>query len=424
MTYKAKIKKVLVVLSPDLIRPDKPMESALIRRAVSFAKITGCELDLFHVCYDARLDYGLFTSDKELNGERARLTDKDATRLAEMAARLKNECVKVRYEVRWDCPRSDAILRKIGQSRPDLVMKQAREHSYFLGMTTNSDWELARRSPVHIWLVNDDIDDINRIVAAVGNRFGDPADITTATDYNLLRAAGLFGDAFKAEIYPVNAYQIPATPALVAGAAVAPTDMHQETRGEVVRQHNSAVKALAEHFNIPSENVHICEGQPNKVIPDITKAVKADMIVMGAKNIGRLERLVNSVTVEPVMSETSCDILIIRDSDLASVPDAASSPSYGIPKYDLEHAIIDPEDTFESPQQVANVTELSIEFRKRILQAWEHDLRAEMEVENEGGAVRDIDVNALDEIISAKALLEMKQEETATETTRLSGMSA
>ena len=426
MTYKAKIKKVLVVLSPDLIRPDKPMESALIRRAISLAKITGCELELFHVCYDGSLDYGFFTSDEERQRERDRLTNKDATRLAEMAMRLKNECTNVRCEVCWEHPRADAILRKIAQAGPDLVMKQARERSFYVGMTTNTDWEIARRSPAHIWFVNEDIDDINRVVAAVGNQGGDPADITTAADYDLFRTAGLIRDIFNAAIYPVNAYQLPATPALVevgAEMAVAATKDQQKLRTETIEQHSGAVKALAKHFNIAKANLYICEGQPNDVISEITKAVNADMIVMGARNIGRLERLVGSVTVEPVLSETSSDILVVRERDLSRVPDAAPSPIYGMPQYDLEHAITDPEGTFESPQEVANVSDLSIGLRKRILQAWEFDIRAEMAEENEGGPVKGIDVNALDKISSAKALLEMSSKSSGDRPSMLSGAS-
>lgn len=426
MTDVTTIKKVLVILSPDLIRTDKPMESALIRRAVSLAQNTGCELELFHACYDDRPDYGLFTSDAERQKERERLTDEDATQLAEMAMRLKDECAKLCYDVRWDYPRVDAILRKTAAARPDLVMKQAREHSYHLGIVSNTDWELARRSPVHVWFVNDDIDEIKRVVAAVGHQGGVPADVTKAADYDLFRTAGFVRETFNAEIYPVNAYQLPVTPALVGGAemVVVPSDEQQQLRAETIKHHYVAVKSLAKHFNISIDKVHISEGPPNKVISDVAKAVSADMIVMGARNISRLERLVSSVTVEPVLSETRCDILVVKDRDLSGVPRAATNPSRGTPRYDLEHAIIDPENTFESPLRVANASEISIALRKRILQAWEFDIRAEMEAENEGGAIRDINVNILDEIISAKELLRMKQQSRDDESMRLNRRSA
>lgn len=427
MTRKASIKKVLVVLSPDLVKPDAPMDSALIRRAVSLAGITGCELELFHVCYDSSLDYGLFTSDAELQSERERLADKDATRLAELATRLKRESINVRYEVRWDYPRTDAILRKTAQARPDIVMKQAREQSYVLGLASTTDWELVRQSPADVWLVNDDVEYIDRVLAAIGNNFGNPADITTAADYHLLETAVQVSDTFKAAVHSVNAYQVPQPPVTgtsVVEAAIASIEPQQELRDETRVQHESAVRAISRHFNIPSGNVYVREGRPNRVIPTIAGGVDTDLIVLGAKSIGRLERFLTSVTVEPVIAETNCDILVVRDGDASSVPDQAASPFYGVPKYDIEHAIIDPEDAFESPREVVNMSDTSIDLRKRILQAWEYDVRAAMEAENEGGSVRGFDVNALDEIVSAKELLDARQHRSLDDPLRLSGSSA
>ena len=149
------------------------------------------------------------------------------------------------------------------------------------------------------------------------------------------------------------------------------------------------------------------------------------MIVMGASSIGRLERLVSSVTVEPVMADTNTDYLVVRERDLARVPAAGKSPIIGAPKRDLENAITNPDATFDSPQEVADLADLSIELRNRILQAWEYDIRAEMVDENEGGPIREIDVNALDAIYSAKAFLhEMQREKPGNGQVVQHGMSA
>ena len=119
------------------------------------------------------------------------------------------------------------------------------------------------------------------------------------------------------------------------------------------------------------------------------------------------------MTVEPVMAEADCDILVIREDQPDTAVTILDKPRTGVPRHDLEHAITHPNETFESPQQVANLSDVSIELRKRILQAWEYDIRAEMAEENEGGPVKPIDVNALDDILSAKELLEMKAREVA-----------
>ena len=415
MKHNTKIRKVLVVLSPDLIQPQKPTQSPLIQRAIALAKSTGCELELFHVCYEDELEQQLLESAVDLERQRKELTNRDSLLLAEMATRLKDESINVSYEARWDSPRTDAILRKIAHANPDIVMKQAREHDFVLGITTNTDWDLARRSPADVWLVNDKVKDVDRIMAAIGNKDRDCVDVTTSADYDLLRMTGLIGGAFEAATYAVNAFQVPVThiPTGGVGAAVTPVaslDNQNRLREQIHEQHSGSVEALAQYFDIAKSNVYVREGRPHKIIPKVAESIAADMIVMGADSISRMERLVGSVTVEPVMANTNTDILVVREPDLARVPKAVKSPLHGVPKYDLERAITSPEATFDSPLAVANLPEISIELRRRILQAWEYDLRAEMAEENEGGPPRDIDVNALDEISSARALLELKQE--------------
>jgi len=429
MSYEPKIEKALVVVTPDLIRPDDPMQSTLLKRAVSLAKRAGCELELFHVCYDGTLDFNLFADRADLQRARKTLADQQATQLAEVAARLKSKSISVRHEARWDSPRTDAILRKIAEAKPDIVMKQGQEHSYLFGLTTNTDWELARKSPAPLWLINDDVDDIQSIVAAIGNKTGDPDDATTAADYDLLGTAGFVANTFNAEIYPVNAYQVPPADGIVIGAEgiavpVPPVAKKQKKNEEVVEHHTGAVRALAQYFGIPESNVYARNGRPSDVIPSVAKKVDADMIVMGANSISRLERLVRSVTVEPVIAETSCDILVVRESDLASVPDAKKKSFDGVPTYDLEYALTKPEATFESPQAVATAPGLSIALRQRILQAWEYDIRAEMAEENEGGPVGDIDVNALRKIDAAKQLLETKSSQAGENRPTLGSVSA
>jgi len=410
MTSTARITTVLVVLGPDSIRVERPLEDALIRRAASLATATNCELELFHVCHNGAADSGLFVSHDER--ERRRLTDREATRLAELASRLREHGVEATCDVRWDHPRTDAILRKIVEARPDFVMKRAREHSYLLGIATNTDWELARRSPAHIWLVDERVENIGRIVAAVGNKSGGPGDITSSADYKLLRTATMVGAVFEADVHPVNAYQLPSTQGFLTAVGpmgVAPVPDTRRLREQAVKQHGAAIMALARNFEIPRDHVHISEGHPNDVIPEVADAVDADLLVMGARSIGRLERLVSSVTVEPVMAETHCDMLVLREAEATRLPSAIANPVQGTPKFELERAITHPEDTFESPRQVARLDEVSVDLRERILQGWEFDIRAEMAEENEGGNVADINPNALDEILAARELLASKR---------------
>lgn len=421
------IGKALVILSPDLIQPDDPLESTLIKRATDLARQSGCELELFHICYDDALDHQLFITEDVRRQQQEEMTDRNATVLAEIAARLQQKHVRVTFETRWGSPRTDTILRKIEQSRPDVVMKQSREHNYLLGLISNTDWDLARNSPVDVWLVNDKKAAIDRVVAAVGNQLNEADDITTAVDYRLFQTAKQIANTFEAEIYPVNAYTVAGAEPYLASAGgmaatVTPVSQSPEDRARQVKRHTDAVKALAQFFEIGEDNVHICEGHPNKVIPETAENLDADMIVMGASNISRWERLVNAVVVEPVMEDSTCDILVVRENAPEAVAKTAEEPIYGKPRYDLEQAIIDPRAVFRSPREVAEMNDVSAEFRERILQAWEYDIRAPLAEENEGGPVRDLDLDAdaLNEIENARNFLDVQRKQGVAQEIKLS----
>lgn len=418
MNSEARNSKILVIVGPGLLEAADPMESALLKRAVTVSRATGHEIELFYVAFDSTLEYQLFKSEDEIDRRRQSLLDKDATRLAEIAAWLVKEGLRVEHEVRWDCPRTDAILRKIAHAKPEFVLKHQDEHGFLLGITTNTDWELARRSTSDLWLVHEETDSIDPILAAVGNRSGEPGDAANETDQRLLRRAVQLGEACKARVLAVNAYELPDASSFVAnvGGTVMPVQSakeQQETRKQIVAGHEKYVKTLTEEFRIGESDLYVREGHPGSVIPEVAEQVGAGLIVMGASSISRLERMVRPVTVEPVMAEAECDILVIREDQTETAVGESDKPLTGVARHDLEHAITHPDETFESPQQVANLSDVSIDLRKRILQAWEYDIRAEMAVENEGGPVKPIDANALDDILAAKALLEMKAKEAA-----------
>ena len=425
MNLPERIERALIVVTPETAKPDQPFKSTLLRRARTLARNTGCSLELFHVCYDSGIENQLLMSEDDRDELRRKMTERDATILAEMAARMAEEHIEVKCDVRWDYPRSQAILRKIEDSKPDVVLKHMRDHTFILGIASNTDWDLARKASSHIWLVNDDQQDINRIIAAVGNRSGDTVDITTGTDHGIVSAAKSIADIFSADIYPVNAYQSPSSQAWLGtpdgvSMPIVPLNIDDAQVSELEKKHESAIRALAELFRIEPDNVHIAQGRPDKVIPHVADKVAANLIVLGARNIGRFEKIVSNVTVEPVMSRVNCDIVITRDSEQQQAASERVRPLRGKPRYDLEQAISDPESVFESPAAVANLTEVSTRLRERILQAWEYDIRAQMNEENEGGPVQDIEVDALADIREARKNLQEERRRSDSEAPRLS----
>lgn len=248
-TLTDKLNKILVVMGTTLLAPEESADSPLLQHAAMLAKTNGCELEMFHLCSDASLKKRIMDSSQSLDNERQKIADIAATHLAEIAIQIQRigKNTKVTQDVRWDQPRTDAIMRKIDQSQPDLVMKESEDRGYIMGMVRNTDWELMRQSPVPVW------------------------------------------------------------------------------------------------FD--------------------------------------------------------------KDGSNANIPVQAQNTKQGVPAFDIEHAITTPEKTFESPMEVAKTEELSVALRKRILQAWQMDIQAQLVAVDEGGPVTRIDISSLKEISAAREQL-------------------
>jgi nucleotide-binding universal stress UspA family protein len=422
----AKFERVLVILNPGLVNIELPQSSTLLMRAVALAKATGCELELFHVCDDPSLRAHFFSSEAEIRAAQEHYVNRDASLVAELALLLQSEGVTIHHDVRWDHPRTDAILRKIDDAQPDLVMKQSREYGFVMGMLSNVDWDLIRQSPASLWFVTHGQTCINRLATAVGVTNSDQ-EMFAAADYRVFRVANLIADQFQAENIPVHAYQVPAVYSSYApefsGMTIPPETVasEEETRRDIAHRHGQSIEAFAQYFDLDRESVQIVEGHPSDVLTETAKSLKADLIVMAARNLSHWERLFQSVTAEPVLAESVCDVLFVKDGEGAGTPSPTDDSIQGIPAFNLETAITDPELIFGMPQNLVNATEISVALKRRILLVWEHDVRARESNEGENEAARKVNAQTLRDVSLAKANLEVIGERPASETPALPG---
>jgi nucleotide-binding universal stress UspA family protein len=379
------LKHVLVVISPDLVKPGAPKESALVRRAIALAKATGCELEFLHVSHDSSLMPGSFSdNDDDVAREFVKRVDEDATLMAELVEQLRTEGIKISHDTRWDSPRTEAILRKIDEAHPDIVMKESRAHNYVMGLIVNTDWDLIRKSPAHLWFVTEQNEDnIISLVTAIGDTTN--KEILSGPDYEVFSMANLIAKSFDATNTPVHAYQAPtglenyAISATEYGGLTYPTEIGisstEEMRHEIARRHGRAIEAFADHFDIEASLVRVAEGTPNDVLATVAADVNANLAVVGARNLSRWERWSKSVTAEPLLADAPCDILFIKDASSAPTPKVKGPLLKGEAVYDLEKAILDPEREFGSPKSLAEANILSPTLRHRILENWRLDIQ-------------------------------------------------
>lgn len=409
-------KNALVIISPDLVDPGAPGASPLIARATELAKATGCKLELIHICHDPSLDHRLFAADDSVQQARRERLDREATAVAEVAARLRSNGLQVEYEVRWDEPRSEALLRKIAQSRPDVVLKASRDHNYVMGLMRNTDWDLIRRSPVPVWFVAEGNGPIANVLPALG--LGQDGDaLFTQIDRDLYALAQYLAESLEAATYPVHAYPVPPalgvysayTPDLAGLGAVGEDRERALTRHQAIAlRHARMIDAFARDVGLDPAEIALQQGNPAHVLTTAAAQRRAPLLVMGARHLTRWERATSAVTAEPVLANASCDVLFVKEPEGAAVPEADDAPLRGFTRIDVERAITDPAAAFAAPAEVVACEDLSQALRRRILQLWEHDIRAQLTEESEGGPVRETKADILQEIRASMAKLPAK----------------
>jgi nucleotide-binding universal stress UspA family protein len=407
------LRHVLVVISPDLVKPCAPKESALVRRAIALAKATGCELEFLHVSHDSSLMPGSF-SDDDLATELVKRVDEDATLMAELVEQLSTEGIKISHDTRWDSPRTEAILRKIDEAQPDIVMKASRAHNYVMGLIGNTDWDLIRLSPAHLWFVTEQREDnIISLVTAIGDT--NNKEIISSPDYEVFSMANLIAESFHATNTPVHAYQAStglenyALNATEYGGLTYPTEIGlsstEEMRHEIARKHGRAIEAFAEHFDIAASRVRVAEGTPNDVLATVAADVNANLAVVGARNLSRWERWSKSVTAEPLLADAPCDILFIKDANSAPAPKVKEPLLKGEAVYDLQKAILDPERVFGSPKALAEAKILSATLRHRIFENWKSDIQTRMADADKRSPTQSTLFKLLRSVVTAQALV-------------------
>lgn len=407
---KLSINRILVVVDPQQFFHTTTEQSGLLRRASKLAETTGAELELFYPYHDPSLELSLFVNREEINLEKERIANRAATRMAELALQLNSGDVNVSHEVRWDHPPADAILRKIADSRPDLVMKQTRAPDYILGLADHSDWDLIRKSPVHLWFVKDDTALTDTVLTAVGGTAVDEG-IITDSDREIFEVGNSIARYLEAQNRPVHCYQVPEVEvyAAYAPSLAGLTHVSGQNWDEIARLHGQVISNFAEQYGLSPDDILISKGHPAEVLPEMAKDLSAGLLVMGARNLGRWHRLFSSVAAEPVLADAPCDVFFVKESEEAELPEARESVTRGVPEVDLEMAITNPENAFKTPQGVVETRQLTRNLRERILDIWDHDVRAQLTQEEEGGPIQSTPANLLKEINEAKASL-AKQE--------------
>jgi universal stress protein E len=259
---------------------DSEAQHALQRGAWLAGKLDA-ELELLICYYNEYLSDGRLGSYPSLENAQEDILKGLGRRLESLAEPLRESGLKVNTTSTWDHPLFEGIVRHAIACDADLVFKDTHHHSALSrALLTNTDWNLIRTCPVPLWLVK-------------------PQDISA--------------EATDAEVRAFHSYDPRIAVATATANAYIPVSLpFDEIEKQMHEQHEKRFNEVVTFHGIDAKQSHLVAGVTHEELPEFSKSVAADVVVMGAVSRNRWKRLFIGATAERTLEHLPCDLLIVK----------------------------------------------------------------------------------------------------------------
>ena len=177
---------------------------ALIK-AGQLALAFGARLEIFHASPHRSMSTATEFRERVAGLEHATRT-RILAKLEKKAAKIRTEGVEVSVAAEWDFPAYEAVIRRAGKVKADLIVADQHDGRHrAAGLLHLTDWELLRLSPIPVLLVkNSKAYSRPNILAALdpAHSFSKPARL----DRRILEAATTFTKALRGTQHALYAY--------------------------------------------------------------------------------------------------------------------------------------------------------------------------------------------------------------------------
>ncbi len=289
-----------------VMSPQRRVTPAL-RRAVAYARHADAVVHLCLFDFYGPIDYSKIVFGAEV-ADRARrdFLDERLLWLSEQAAGLADQGIRVECDAIWAPDPSKAVIGKMLQLQPDLVLKDV-ECASGRGSEirpSGQDWKLLRLSPSPLMLVHPASHLLPRhLLAAVDvTMAGEEGDLNdrilqTAQDYAGLSHADL--DLVSSFSYmPIDLYGS----GFIANTYEIMDAAHQEALHRFAARHHMASNHVKRR----------CAFDTAQEIAACALDSKADLVVMGSAYHSGFDRLAFGATAESLLGKLACDVLLVK----------------------------------------------------------------------------------------------------------------
>ncbi len=231
--------------------------------------------------------------------------------IAEMVAFVEKAGVRVEVNRSSDRQVAEVVRREAAARQPMYVVKGTHYHTPSeRASLASADWDLIRELDYLLWFVKPvDWKDPQVIVAAV-----DPVhanDKPAHLDMRIVERARDIANDCGASLKVVHTYQTLDEIGSRATWMFKPQRLPVKELNEKIRkEHEQAVKLLAEVCKLPDGTVHMLPGRPEEVLPAFADEQGANLVVMGALARSKYKQRLVGSTAARSLDHFNCDVLV------------------------------------------------------------------------------------------------------------------
>lgn len=298
------INHILVVV--DQHSPEQPA----LNRALWLANALSADLTIVSNTFDAYGDSASTLDKVTQEALKAAVLSHTQLWLEGLLETITYDQIKISSRVIWCKHAHEAVLTLVHQGNFDLVIKATKRHTLMDRFFLHTDWNLLRHCPAPVLLVKSSEPwQRNRILASIDAT--SPDEGHQLINDNILSYAEHLADHFDTDLHLANAYPTIAVAFAMIPEVSAPDDIQQY----ITRQHDDAAEQWARKFNVNNDHIHIGEGETEQVIVNISKEIKADLVVVGTIGRSGISGVLIGNTAERLVDDLDCDVLVIKPQD-------------------------------------------------------------------------------------------------------------
>ncbi len=290
------------------ITPEKEEQLAL-SRAVLLANKYNAELVLGTSMYNGSIEKALTSKNQSALDLKNDFINHQKKVLEDLAANIDIKS-KITCAVTWNKTWFKGIIELATDNNCDLIVKDtknARYESTMRNLFTPDHWNLLRYSPVDVLMVkNYAWTDSGNIVAAIS--FDDDQTKDEYLGKIIAKKAGSMRDVFAAKLHFVNTISKAPTHTIVEKSIFNTESFNINT----ILKRKQKLLELANSVDTRDFAIFIEEGLPGKVVPNVCRALNADLLILGSAGRKGVDAILLGNTAEYIIDKIGCDTLVVK----------------------------------------------------------------------------------------------------------------